>query len=128
MYHLICAILLVLLFFLSGIQKINNFSNIVVGFKNKYLPKLFLNLLPSLFFDIVIVIVILLEIFAPIIITYSFIDFKYKLLGQISTYLLILFTILATIIYHFPPINQEYYKFLQNLSLVGGLMLLAEKF
>ena len=38
------------------------------------------------------------------------------------------FTVLATLIYHFPPTGGEYYAFMKNLTATGSLMLLSTLF
>ena len=45
--------------------------------------------------------------------------------GFYATLSLIIFTIKATYLYHFPPYGKEYYPFMGNLTTVGGLSLLA---
>jgi len=120
---LISTIYITLLFFVSGFHKIKDFMNVVKGFMNK-------TKLPLLLAKLIISGVILLEIAAPLIIalysynanpnlyTYS----KLSLLG------LIVFTILATLLYHFPPFGTNYYSFMSNLSTLGGLLLLYQHF
>ena len=61
---------------------------------------------------------IVVEIGAPIIIMFS----KNTKLVKQAIKALGIFTILATLIYHFPPTGLNYYPFLKNLSLIGGLM------
>jgi len=120
---LISTIYITLLFFISGFHKIKDFMKVVKGFMNKIKVPLSLA-------KIIISGVILLEIIAPLIIslysynanpnlyTYS----KLSLLG------LIVFTILATLLYHFPPFGANYYSFMSNLSTLGGLLLLYQHF
>ena len=38
------------------------------------------------------------------------------------------FTVLATLIYHFPPTGGEYYAFMKNLTATGSLLLLSTVF
>lgn len=121
--NLIQAFLLVILFFLSGFDKINNVSKLADGLKNKVNLNINIDL-----YKLAIIIVILLEIFAPIIIMYSVGYKKYYKYSYYSTIGLILFTILATFLYHFPATGKNYYSFMNHVALVGGLMLLAEKF
>jgi hypothetical protein len=71
--------------------------------------------------------VILLEIIAPIIITsYTFTDLP-NLLPLFNTALisLIVFTIVATVMYHNPfKSTKKYYEFINHLSIIGGLLAL----
>jgi uncharacterized membrane protein YphA (DoxX/SURF4 family) len=120
---LISTIFITLLFFISGFHKISDFKNVVKGFMNKTKLPLFLA-------KIIISCVILLEIVAPLIVSlYSYnsnpelyIYTKLSLLG------LIVFIILATFLYHFPPYGSNYYSFMSNLSTLGGLLLLYRHF
>ena len=38
------------------------------------------------------------------------------------------FTVVATLIYHFPPTGGEYYAFMKNLTATGSLLLLSTLF
>jgi len=86
--------------------------------------------LPLFLAKIIISCVILLEIVAQLIVSlYSYnsnaelyIYTKLSLLG------LIVFIILATFLYHFPPYGPNYYSFMSNLSTLGGLLLLYRHF
>ena len=115
--------LLVLMFLVSGINKIYTFDGVVEGLKQKIQYDL-----PIVFYNIVIVMVILLEIIAPIIIINYGLTGNYKQEAYYSAIGLVLFTILATIIYHFPSCSN-YTKCIPlwaNISLIGGLLLLAK--
>ena len=120
---LISTIYITLLFFLSGFHKIKDFKQVVQGFMTK-------TKLPFTLSKIIIVCVILLEIIAPLII--SIYSYNHNPLLHTYTKLsilgLIVFTILATFIYHFPPVGQNYYSFMSNLSTLGGLLLLYKHF
>jgi uncharacterized membrane protein YphA (DoxX/SURF4 family) len=113
------SLFITLLFFFSGFNKIKDFNQVTKGFVNKTKIPLFLA-------KIVILCVILLEIIAPLIITlYSYnLNKVLYLYTKLSLIALIIFTILATLIYHFPPIGSNYYSFMSNLSTIGGLILL----
>ena len=119
----IASLFITLLFFLSGFNKIKDFNQVTKGFVNKTKIPLFLA-------KIVILGVILLEIIAPLIITlYSYnLNKSLYLYSKLSLIALIIFTILATLIYHFPPIGSNYYSFMSNLSTIGGLILLYRCF
>jgi len=120
---LISTIYITLLFFLSGFHKIKNFTNTVQGLMKK-------TKFPLLLSKIIISCVILLEIVAPFIISlYSYNSnpklYTYTKLSLIG---LMVFTILATAIYHFPPFGSNYYPVMSNLSTMGGLLLLYQHF
>ena len=122
--YVIYAFMILLMYFLAGINKARNFTGTVSGFKNMF----FLKKLPNLFYQVAIIIVILLEIVAPIIILYSLQTNMYNNLAYHSSVGLALFTVLATLIYHFPPLGGEYYAFMKNLTATGALLLLSTLF
>ena len=119
----IASLFITLLFFLSGFNKIKDFNQVTKGFVNKTKIPLFLS-------KIVILGVILLEIIAPLIITLYSYNLNKSLYPytKLSLIALIIFTILATLIYHFPPVGSNYYSFTSNLSTIGGLILLYHCF
>lgn len=117
------VVLLVIMFFISGINKLFNFNGAVTGLKDK------LNYnIPDYIYNLIIVIVILLEIIAPVIVVYYIATKQYKKWAYYSVIALVIFTILATLLYHFPDFSN--YKrslaFWSNISLLGGLLLLAK--
>ncbi len=122
--NIIYAFMIVLMYFLAGINKAINFSGTVSGFKNMF----FFKTLPDLFYQLAIIMVIVLEIVAPIIILYSLQTSMYNSLAYYSSVGLAVFTVLATLIYHFPPFGSEYYAFMKNLTATGGLMVLSTLF
>ena len=114
------AVLITLMFFLSGIEKVYTFSKTTIDFSNK------INI-PLTLSKLVISCVILLEIIAPLIITiYTFSSLSNLLpLFKIAVISLIVFTIAATIMYHNPFNNgKNYYTFMSHLSIIGGLLAL----
>lgn len=121
---IIAPLLLLSMFFISGIQKIYKFSDTVVNLQSK----IKMEIIPEFFYKLAIVLVILLEILAPIIIMYFFFTNKSKHLAYYASLALVLFTIIVTIVYH-PPVWMNYYKsipFWANISLIGGLLILAK--
>jgi uncharacterized membrane protein YphA (DoxX/SURF4 family) len=120
---LISTIYITLLFFLSGFHKIKDFVSVTKGFMKK-------TKLPLTLSKIIIIGVILLEIIAPLIISLYSYNSNPKLYAytKLSLLGLIIFTILATFLYHFPPFGSNYYSFLSNLSTLGGLLLLYQHF
>ena len=120
MYLFYPAILITLMFFLSGIEKIYTFSKTTMDFSNK-------TNIPLTLSKLIISGVILLEIIAPIIIiSYTFTGL-FNLLPFFKTALisLIVFTIVASIMYHNPfKSSKNYYEFITHLSIIGGLLAL----
>lgn len=113
----VSSILITLLFFLSGFHKIKDFVNVAKGFSSK-------TSIPLTLAKLIIIVVILLEIIAPLIITLQSYQNNNIIYTKLSIISLIVFTILATLLYHFPPVGSNYYSFMSNLSTIGGLLLL----
>ena len=118
------AFLILLMYFLAGINKANNFTSTVKGFQNMF----FLKKLPDYFYYLTIFGVVLLEILAPIIILFSLYTNTYSEYAYYSSVGLAFFTVLATLIYHFPSNESQYYAFMKNLTATGSLMLLSTLF
>ena len=116
--------MILLMYFLAGINKAKNFAGTFEGFKNMF----FLKKLPNIFYQLAIFLVIILEILAPIIILYSLQTDMYDDLAYFSSVGLAAFTVVATLIYHFPPTGGEYYAFMKNLTATGSLLLLSTLF
>ena len=114
--------LLLFIYFLSGLNKIPSVSNISKGLKSR------LSFLPLFLCKFAIICVIILEICAPILIIYSATYGKYNYYSYIASILLICFTVLATLLYHFPTQPNQYYFFMKNISIIGGLILLSNYF
>ena len=120
----IYSFLILIMYFLAGIHKIKNFSETVKGFKGMF----YFKNLPNIFYTLSILGVIILEIIAPIAIMVSLKTNMYQHIAYYSSISLVIFTILATLIYHFPPSGSQYIPFMKNLTAVGGLLLLSTQF
>jgi uncharacterized membrane protein YphA (DoxX/SURF4 family) len=112
------------MYFLAGINKAKNFSSTVKGFQGMF----FLQNLPNIFYDLTILGVILLEIFAPIVIMFSLYTNTHTDCAYYSSVGLAIFTVLANLIYHFPTNKGQYSSFMKNLTAIGSLMLLSTLF
>lgn len=121
MIKTIQAVMLTLIFFIAGINKVLNFKGVVNDFNSR------LAFLPKILAQIIILAVIVIEIVCPAIVVYSFNSNKVKLLAQVAVIILIGFTILATLLYHLPTNVSQIIKFLSNTALLGGLWLLIEQ-
>jgi len=121
---LVYAFFILLMYFLAGISKVVNYSSTVKGFQNMF----FLQKLPNIFYDLAISGVVLLEILAPIIIMFSLYTNTYNDYAYYSSIGLAIFTVLVTLIYHFPSSESKYYAFMKNLTATGGLLLLSTFF
>ena len=116
-YLFLAVVLITLLFLLSGFRKTQNLTGTAKYLQSKVKLNIDFNL-----YKLGIISVIILQIFCPLIILYHIHTKKYKKYAKISVNLLILFTILATFLFHYPPVGKDYYSFMSNLSTIGGLM------
>lgn len=121
MIKTIQAVMLTLIFFIAGINKVLNFKGVVNDFNSR------LSFLPKFLAQIIILAVIVIEIVCPAIVVYYFNSNKVKSLAHIAVIILIGFTILATLLYHLPTNVSQIIKFLSNTALLGGLWLLIEQ-
>ena len=117
MNDLLQSIFLLLIFLVAGFNKIINFKATSLGLKSKTN----MHFLPNLFFYVAIFIVILIEIVAPILVVTYTVNHTRKTPAKISLLLLILFTVIVSLIYHFPGIKSERIPFMKNLAIIGGL-------
>ena len=119
----VVALVLTAMFFVSGIDKILHFNKVVGGFEKRFPVAM-----PRLFNQFAIVAAIVIEIVAPIALVYATFYYVYptsRLVGVLASLALVVFTIAATLIYHFPPFGHQYYPFMSNVTTVGGLLLMA---
>lgn len=116
MFLYLCAFLITVMFFLSGVQKVIKYPK-VVNTLTFYRP----------LSHFMICVAILIELLAPPLVLYALFSQRSKL-GIAACLSLAIFTVLATIMYHFPPVKSHYYPFVSNLSTLGGLLLLVYVF
>ena len=115
--------LIVIMFILSGIHKIHDIDKVARGLqKRTFIDK------PFWIFKFLIILAILLQIIGPSLILYSSWTNENKNYALTSIFLLIVFTILATIVYH--PLKEFKYNpaFMSNMTTIGGLMMLGSVF
>ena len=123
MLVLVSAFLILLMYFLAGVSKISSFTSTVQGLKTMIGFKL-----PIIIYKIAILGAIILEIVAPLLIMLSLQTNMYKTYAYYSSVILALFTVLITLIYHFPTNEGQYIPFLKNTTAVGALLLLSTIF
>lgn len=114
----VSSVLLGLLFLVAGVNKIFNIQSTSKGLQSITN----LNRIPLFFFKIVIIAVIIIEILAPIIITLYSGNMVSKTLTKGAVISLVVFTILASFLYHSPLEASERISFMKNMSIVGGLL------
>jgi uncharacterized membrane protein YphA (DoxX/SURF4 family) len=113
------------MFFLSGIDKVLHFGKVVTGLTAR------VDGLPKVLAQLMIFAAITIELLAPVVVAKACLtsDRSWDKWAAYSSLALIAFTVLATLIYHFPPFTSaKYYPFMSNLSAVGGLSLMYSVF
>jgi hypothetical protein len=111
------AVLITLMFFLSGFEKIYRFPISTAKFSKKMG-------LPLALGQLIIIAAIILELTAPMIIAAYTYSQSASLVPyfKLSVGALMAFTVLATALYHNPLKGREsYYAFMSNVSTLGGL-------
>ena len=115
--------LLLLLYLLSGYQKIINFNKSVKHLKTKFDEKFGTDFNIN-FYKFLMILTIILLTFGSILMLYlSYKNIKIEII-KILCLFFIIFTLLATYVVHWPAVGKEYYQFLKNLSMVGGFIIL----
>jgi uncharacterized membrane protein YphA (DoxX/SURF4 family) len=99
----------------------------LVYFK-KYLNQNFGKPFVSLIYDAAIIGVIGLLTLGSAIVMYSLYTNSYKEYAYAATIGLAAFTAMTILIFHFPTNKEEVISFTKNLSILGGLMLLSQRF
>ncbi len=107
------------LYFASAYNKITNFNSVADGLKNKISSSVLFNWLPDIS-KLALLFAIFLILAGPIMMLYGT-AMNNHLITKIGALLLIVFLILATILYHPPNDPNQINNFLKNLSLMGGL-------
>lgn len=110
-------ILTTIMFLISGIYKI---IDPTLSMKKLANCKL-VNLQNSKFLLAIIILAGLWEIIAS---TFIYIGSKKQQVN--GCYALAVFTVLATLLCHFPPVGFTYYPFISNVTTLGGLLCLAK--
>lgn len=120
---LLAVILIGLLFLFSGVHKIFNFNDTTLGFHEKINNGIFSNILAYNASQALIIIAILLLLVAPILMTIGVLE-NSNLLLRIGTWALIVFLIVATIIYHPITDSSQRIDMLKNFAILGGLIMI----
>ena len=120
---IIGVIFLLILYILSGYNKLIKFNKSCEFLKDKFDIKFNVNL-DMKYYKLMMIGTILLLTLGSFILTYNIALNKNKFLTKILCLCFIIFTILATYIVHFPPKGKEYYQFLKNLSITGAFIIL----
>ena len=119
--NLVLTIIMAILtgmFFVSGLDKLFNLNKVAAGLQSRLPIQV-----PFVLFVIAILGAAVLEIAAPSVMVYSAYTGRERQLARGGATALALFTVLATLIYHWPPSGKNYYPAISNLTAVGGLLL-----
>jgi len=82
--------------------------------------------MPNFIYNLIIFLVIVLEILGPIIILYNSQTNNFSELSYYSSISLAIFTLIATYLYHNPMTQKgQFYYFMKNVSIIGGLLVLS---
>ena len=114
LFYIFC---LGLLFVVAGIRKIFNFLPTSLGLSTKTIFSIF----PTIIHKVIIMAVIAIEVLGPLGMLYGLYNNEYSHIGKLSCISLMIFTCLASIIYHNPIDPSQRTAFLKNLSIIGGL-------
>ena len=116
--------IIVFMFFTSGFGKLKGIGGTAIGFQKK-MESFGLDYLNMDMYKLIILSAAVWQIIASVGIVYASIDDRYRVIGMWSALSLVIFTILATLVYHSPPYGSQYYPFISNLTTCGGLLLIA---
>jgi uncharacterized membrane protein YphA (DoxX/SURF4 family) len=119
---LIGIILISILFLFSGITKIFTLNDTALNFHKIINNGIFSNIITFNAAQSLIVIAILILLISPLLMLIG-ISNDNKLLLKIGSFLLIGFTVLATLIYHPITDSTQHYNLLKNISIIGGLVI-----
>ena len=117
----ISVVLMNMLFIASAFGKISNFNGTVKSLKGVF----WVQNLPNWFFQLAIAIVIVLLLTAPSVMLYAVFNPKYSLYAKYACYALIVFTLLASLLFHIPTDPSQRINFMKNMSIIGGFLALS---
>ena len=135
MTNLLITFLITIMYFLAGLNKVKTFAGVSADFQTKlnFLNGMLTGQTLTMLAKLIILMVIILEIGAPLIIMFQSFsenikgkDSSFRFLAKLSALLLAAFTVLATILYHMPVEGKNYYPFMSNVTATGALLLLAK--
>ena len=113
---------IVYMFFASGFHKLMSITETSIGLQ-KRMVNFGIEFINIDAYKLIIVLAAIWEIVAPIVLVYSGMNItKNKKEGIISSLSLVVYTVLATLIYHFPPVGTHYYPFISNVTTIGCLL------
>jgi len=120
------VLLISVLYIFSAYNKISNFNSVADGLKNKLSSSMLFNWIPIsdkgyyYISNLALLFAIFLLVSGPVLMLYG-ISSDNNIFTKLGGWFLIIFLILATILYHPITDPNQINNFLKNLSLMGGL-------
>jgi uncharacterized membrane protein YphA (DoxX/SURF4 family) len=114
--------LLTAMYFFSGLDKFGKLDKVAAGLRKRTFEA------PLYLFVVVLAVSSAMLVVTSSTIVYSSISGKLRRWARASALYLVAFTVLATILYHWPPTGKTYYPFISNVTACGGLLLLSNQF
>mgnify|MGYP000291867008 CR=1 FL=1 len=114
--------LLTVMYLLSGLEKFTKLGKVAGGLRKRTFDG------PLWLFVLTISVSSAMLVATSSTIIYSSITNKLRKWARASALYLVAFTVLATLLYHWPPTGAGYYPFISNVTACGGLLLLACQF
>lgn len=144
MYWLLIAVsFLLLIFIVSGVQKTLGYLG-RGDFSPKQVAKHLSSVsgIPATLTAVALAVAVAIEVLAPLAILASLVlsstavnsplplafGLSINHLAYLGVHALIIFTILATLVYHYPSTRSQQVPFMKNLAVLGGLILLAREY
>lgn len=127
---LISSILIFAIFVFAGFKKLNGFSGTQAGITAK-LGSTLNTQIPDVVSKIITVLVIAIEIIVPLMIIYSITgnsDNTKNNMKKYGLYGMIIFTIIATVLYHNPMQADQRMSFFRNVGIIGAFFLMLKYF
>jgi len=119
---LLISVFITLLFFVAGVNHFQTMKESVSFLSSKY-P---FNKLPNKLNYIIICISNFIEVSAILLITFGIMFERFYFIAKYAAYALALFLICSILFIHNPFFyKDEFHPFLKNLSILGGVLLLA---
>ncbi len=113
--------IMLIMFVLAGVDKAMNFDRTVIDI-SKHFNKLNLSLSKPIL-KFLVMLAIFIEIAGPFAINYGISFKKYDLIVN-TTCALMAYTIVATLLYFYPPFGENFYPFISALTTIGGLIMI----
>ncbi len=116
------SLLLLAMYIFSGVNKILTFNQTKKAIESRFFIKL-----PKFMYSLALIGVIILLTAGSSIVLYSVFTEDLLMISSILIVCFIIFTIMATLMFHYPS-EKEKYHFMKNTSIIGGFLILLSSF